>query len=79
MKKIKFETKQDYLNYCDTHAIVSECSGEDYTWLTIIDSHERKNMFKKASKIEPKSYPCILCYEEFADNYIGAFVYPNDF
>jgi hypothetical protein len=81
MIKIKFETKQDYIDYCFNNDIVSY---RRYGHTNIDNSHICKIISPKDGNAyieeEPLSYPCIFVYtldnEENAD---GTFIYPNDF
>lgn len=82
MNKVKFETKQDYINYCFNNDIVSY---RRYGHTSIDNSRVCKIISPKDDKAyieeEPLSYPCILVYtltynEELP---VGTFIYPNDF
>ena len=82
MNKVKFETKQDYLEYCKHNEVVNirRKYGSQHTNIDFGIS-ERDHYFETGCyvSIEPKSYPCILTWYDDGDNIFGSFIYPNDF
>jgi len=84
MNKVKFETKQDYINYCIENDIVSY--RIPYGGRPSIDNAKTCNPpmpgLGKNTYIEeePLSYPCIFVYTlDNEGDANGAFIYPNDF
>lgn len=84
MIKVKFETKQDYINYCIENDIVSyhmPYGGRPH----IDNSMECKEPIpgykaRTFIEIEPLSYPCIFVYTlDYDGDVEGTFIYPNDF
>lgn len=87
MEKVKFETKQDYITYCQEHGIVNIPRKYASQYVDIDDGNEYRTDFvadKYCSEhyyinTEPESYPCILVWDEYSDMIFGNFIYPNDF
>lgn len=74
MNKIKFNTKQEYINYVKEHF--------KYQYIRLEDGLLIRNSLgdQKYISSEPKSYPCILIWNEDDLGYFtGIFVYTNDF
>ena len=82
MNKVKFETKQEYLNYCQTNYIgtIPNC-----IYNKIENGIERQTRLDNGIFIneEPKSYPCIMIWEDVAGKWwttkSGIFIYLDDF
>lgn len=81
MEKVKFETKEEFLNYCKENEVcnISRRYGSQLADFT--DGIKRKTWFDNGNFIsaEPKSYPCIFVWNEFYNQIAGMFVYENDF
>lgn len=81
MEKVKFKTKEEFLNYCKENEVcnISHRYGSQLTDFT--DGVERKTWFDNGNSIcaEPKSYPCIFIWNEYDNVISGMFVYENDF
>lgn len=87
MIKVKFETKQDYIDYCIKEEVLNFPRKYGSTYVYIDDAIECKkyisvkleNTYPYIGK-EPLSYPCIFVYNLDAEgNIYGEFVYQNDF
>jgi hypothetical protein len=83
MEKARFETKQEYIEYCIKHNVFNERRKYCSTRTLFDDSLElngREIYISDTEYIddEPKSYPAILIYEFDGDNFYGSFVYPKD-
>ena len=82
MIKVKFETKQDYIDYCKNSEIMNyprKC-GSSYVYIENGNSCKDLIYFESGYiDIEPKSYPCILVHIDINDNIYGEFIYQNDF
>jgi hypothetical protein len=81
MEKVKFETKEEFLNYCKENEICNISRRFLSQWTDFTDGVERKTWFDNGNSIyaEPKSYPCIFVWNE-SDNVIsGMFIYRDDF
>jgi len=84
MEKVKFETKEDFLQYCKTNKICNIPRKYGSQCCDFYDGIERKTMIDGRNYIneEPKKYPCILVFVEiigFIDEIYGMFIYPEDF
>ena len=84
MEKVKFETKEDFLEYCKTNKICNIPRKYGSQCCDFYDGIERKTMIDGRNYIneEPKKYPCILVFAEFIgfiDEIYGMFIYPEDF
>ena len=87
MNIAKFETKQEYLDYCKDNQVYNIPSKYASFYTYISNGIERETYFEKLHEsvcyvsTEPKSYPCILTWIEIdSDNSIyGCFVYPSNF
>ena len=85
MTKVKFETKQDYIDYCKENELANIPRKIGSTYMNIEDSKLMKEYiyfdFNNAYlDREPLSYPCIFIYYEDNDDQIyGNFIYSNDF
>lgn len=95
MEKVKFETKQCYIDYCKEHEIMNisrkyasqyadiDCGlHHDDTRKYIYFHPENGIDYSKYIMDEPLKYPCILawtCIEGDNDIYRGIFIYPEDF
>ena len=82
MTKVKFETKQDYIDYCKNSEIMNypRKYGSSYTQIENGNSCKDIIYFENGYiDVEPKSYPCLLLYIDLNDNIYGGFVYQNDF
>jgi len=84
MEKVKFETKEDFLEYCKTNKICNIPRKYGSQCCDFYDGIERKIMIDGHNYIneEPKKYPCILVFGEFIgfiDEIYGMFIYPEDF
>jgi hypothetical protein len=85
MIKVKFETKQDYIDYCIKEEILNFSRKYGSTHVFIDDAIKCKNCI--SGKLEntyidkePLRYPCIFQYYVDAEgNIYGGFVYQNDF
>jgi len=82
MIKVKFETKQDYIDYCKNSDIMNyprKC-GSSYVYIENGNSDKDIIYFENGYiNVEPKSYPCILVWLETNDNIYGHFIYKEDF
>lgn len=81
MNKIRFETKQEYLDYCQYNELLNIRRKYSSQYTNIDNGIERETYFDAGYyiNIEPKSYPCILIWDEFNDDIYGSFVYLSDF
>ena len=81
MNKKKFETKEEFLNYCKENEVCNIPRRFLSQWTYFVDGVERKTWFDNGNSIyvEPKSYPCIFVWSEFDNTIFGMFVYENDF
>ena len=81
MNKVKFETKQEYIDYCKYNELLNIRCKYSSQYTNIDNGIERETYFDTSCyiNIEPKSYPCILVWDEYNDNIYGSFIYQNDF
>lgn len=92
MKKIKFNNKEEYINYCIDNDILemprkygSQCTDISDAYegtFYVIDSDIEgcnKEIRNWHIKYMPKEYPCIFCYTEVDYGFIGSFIYSKDF
>ena len=83
MAKVKFETKQDYIDYCKVSEVGTYSRQYGSSYMSIEDGKSCAHILLGNNGYldkEPLSYPCIMCYYEDNDgNFYGNFVYPNDF
>lgn len=85
MIKVKFETKQDYIDYCKTKELGNFPRRYGSTYMNIDHAKLMEECFLLGYNNayldkEPLSYPCMFVYYEGNDDQIyGDFIYPNDF
>lgn len=82
MEKVKFETKEEFLNYCKENEVCNISRRYGSQWADFTDGIERTTWFDNGNYIsfEPKSYPCVFVWNEECDNVIsGMFIYEDDF
>lgn len=81
MEKIKFETKEQYIQYCRENEVLNIRSRYGSLNTNFLCGNERNRYFDDGRYIshEPKSYPCILVWAENDDSIDGVFIYSNDF
>ena len=80
MNKKKFETKEEYLEYCKKYEILNIPSkyGSQHTYIN--EGIKRDTYFgERYISYEPKSYPCIMIWEDNGASIKGVFIYESDF
>jgi len=84
MAKVKFESKSDYINFCNKSDVGNFPARYGSTYMYIDGGNKCEYIPLEKNRgyldVEPKAYPCIMCYHEDVDgNFWGNFVYLEDF
>ena len=81
MKKVKFNNKSEYVDYCKNNDIYNKFEKQSQNYIDFEDGNKTEHYFneKQYINVEPKLYPCVLVHEYFNDCNYGYFVYMNDF
>ena len=81
MNKKKFETKEEYIEYCKEYEILNIPSKYGSLRTYFLCGNKSETYFEDGRYIsyEPKSYPCILVWMENDNSIDGVFIYSTDF